>query len=262
MPLALKLALAPLLVAQAIATRRRARVLPEADGPREGRLGASHGPALKLLIAGDSSAAGVGVAHQRHAVSGYLTRVLHERLDIPIEWALRARSGLTTLQLHELLKAEPAPPADVAVVISGVNDVIGQVPTRCAVRQREALASWLLSERRARHVLFAPLPPIHRFPLLPQPLRRVMGEDARRHDEALAHWAARRENVSHIGIALELDADVMAEDGFHPGEPVYRICGTALALHIADDVWLALTAGPGDEVHRARQGNTTGGNWT
>ena len=37
--LALKVALAPLLVAQAIATRRRAPVLPEAAGPRDGILG-------------------------------------------------------------------------------------------------------------------------------------------------------------------------------------------------------------------------------
>ena len=40
MSLALKLVLAPLLVVQAVATRRRALVLPEAEGPREGRLGA------------------------------------------------------------------------------------------------------------------------------------------------------------------------------------------------------------------------------
>jgi hypothetical protein len=29
---------------------------------------------------------------------------------------------------------------------------------------------------------------------------------------------------------------VMAADGFHPGEPVYRICGTAIAEHIAQRV--------------------------
>ena len=39
MPLAAKLLLSPLLVMQAVATRRRALVLPEADGPRTGRCG-------------------------------------------------------------------------------------------------------------------------------------------------------------------------------------------------------------------------------
>ena len=251
MSLAVKLVLSPLLVAQAISTRRRALVLPEADGPRDGRVGKGPGPALRILIAGDSSAAGVGVAQQRDAVSGHLARTLHARLGVPVEWLLRARSGLTTRQVHALLRDEPPPAVDVAVVITGVNDVIDQVPSQRALRQRAALADWLLAGRRARHVLFAPLPPIDRFPLLPQPLRRVMGADARRHDAALARWAAAREYVSHIEIGLELGPDVMAADGFHPGEPVYRICGEALASHIAGEIWPALTVAASDEARRA-----------
>ncbi len=232
MSLALKLALAPLLVAQAVATRRRAPVLPEAAGPRQGRLGSGE-PVLRLLIAGDSSAAGVGVAHQDQALAGTLTRELHRRSASALEWALHARSGLTTQQVHALLRAEAPWPADLAVVLSGVNDVIDQIPPGRAVLHREALADWLLAERGVAHVVFAPLPPVHRFPLLPQPLRKVLGDDARRHDEALARWAATRRDVSHLAIAFDLTAEAMASDGFHPGEPVYRACGEALAAHLA-----------------------------
>ena len=237
MSLALKLVLAPLLVAQAVATRRRALVLPEAAGARSGRVGAGRGPALRLLIAGDSSAAGVGVADQEVAVAGHLSRALAEHIAAPVEWTLRARSGLTTQGVHRLLRDEPSAPVDVAVVITGVNDVVDQVPAWRAVAHRQALAEWLLAGERARHVLFAPLPPIGRFPLLPEPLRRVLGADAERHDAAQARWAAGRADVSHIPIPLELGADVMAADGFPPGEPVYRSCGEALARHIAEDVW-------------------------
>jgi lysophospholipase L1-like esterase len=232
MSLALKLVLAPVLVAQAVRTRKRAPKLPEAAGPRQGRVGQG-GSALRVLIAGDSSAAGVGVAHQDQALAGHLSRALHLRTARPVHWALQARSGLTTQQVMALLRAHQPEPADVAVVLSGVNDVIELVPTRRAVQLRAALADWLLAEGRARHVVFAPLPPVHRFPLLPEPLRRVMGADARRHDAALARWAATRRDVSHIEIALDLGPEHMADDGFHPGEPVYRICGEALAAHIA-----------------------------
>ncbi|HEY3634567.1 MAG TPA: SGNH/GDSL hydrolase family protein [Caldimonas sp.] len=230
--LAVKVALAPLLVAQAIATRRRAPVLPEADGERDGVVG-SGDRALRVLVAGDSSAAGVGVARQDQAVVGHLVRALHRDTGRPVAWALRARAGLTTRGVHALLLAAPPFAADVAVVITGVNDVIDQVPTRRAVRERAALADWLLGTAGVRHVVFAPLPPMHRFPLLPEPLRRVMGGDARRHDAALARWAATRSDVSHAGFAVELDAAGMASDGFHPGEPVYRACGEALAAHVA-----------------------------
>ena len=191
---------------------------------------------MRVLIAGDSSAAGVGVAHQDQSVAGYLTRALHQRGARPVHWALHARSGLTTRQVHELLQAERPAAADVAVVITGVNDVIDQVPSGRAVQHRVALADWLLGERLALHVLFAPLPPIHHFPLLPQPLRRVMGDDARRHNAAIQRWAATRSDVSVATIALALGADSMASDGFHPGEPVYRVCGEALGRFIADEL--------------------------
>ena len=233
MSFALKLVLSPLLVAQAVGTRKRAPMLPEAAGPREGRLGEG-ASALRLLIAGDSSAAGVGVAHQDQAFAGHFTRTLHRRTGRALRWRLRARTGLTTQQVHAMLQAAPPPAADIAVVLTGVNDVIDLVTPRRAVLRRMALADWLLATGLAREVVFAPLPPIHQFPLLPQPLRRVMGDDARRHDDAMARWAATCRDVFHVPVDLQLAPAAMAADGFHPGEPVYRACGEALARFVAD----------------------------
>lgn len=233
MSLAHKLVLWPLLMAQAAGTRKRTPTLPEAQGPREGKLG--EGPAgWRVLIAGDSSAAGVGVSHQDHAFAGHFTRTLHRRSGRPLRWRLRARSGLTTQEVADMLRAEPPPAADVVIVLSGVNDVIELVTPRRAVAQREALAAWLLDTGAARHVVFAALPPIHQFPLLPQLLRRVMGDDARRHDDALARWAATRAGVFHVPVNLQLSPAAMAADGFHPGEPVYRACGETLARFVAE----------------------------
>jgi len=236
MSLALKLVLAPVLVAQAVSTRKRAPLLPEAAGPRQGHEGQGDARVedlLRVLIVGDSAAAGVGVAHQRQALSGHLARALHAHSARPVQWALHARSGLTTRQVHELLRAEATPPAELAVVVTGVNDVIDMVSPRRAITHRTALADWLLAERGVAHVLFTPLPPLHRFPLLPQPLRGVMGRDALAHNEALRRWAATRRDVSCVSIDFELQPDWMASDGFHPGEPVYRVCGEAIAAHIA-----------------------------
>ena len=232
MSIALKLVLSPVLVAQAVATRKRTPALPEAAGPREGRLGS--GPhALRVLIAGDSSAAGVGVRSQDEAFAGHFTRALHRRSRRALRWWLRARSGLTTQQVHQMLRLAPLPVADVAIVLSGVNDVINLVAPLRAVEHRAALADWLLGEGRARVVLFGPLPPINQFPLLPQPLRRVMADDARRHDDAMASWAGTRRNVFHVPIMLQLSPAAMSHDGFHPGEPVYRACGETLARFVA-----------------------------
>jgi lysophospholipase L1-like esterase len=240
MSLTAKLLLSPLLVAQAVAARVRLPRLPEAEGARAGECG--RGPLLRLLILGDSSAAGVGVAQQRDALSGHLSRSLAAQCGARVQWQLLARSGVTSAQCLLLLEAEPPASADIAVVVLGVNDVIGQVPSRRAVQAREAIANRLRNRHGVAHVVFAPLPPVRRFPGLPQPLRWIAGADAQRHDAAVARWAASREDVSHVPIDLPLNRGVMAGDGFHPGEPVYRVCGVALAEHIAAHIWPRLLA--------------------
>jgi lysophospholipase L1-like esterase len=238
MSLSLKLALAPLLVAQAVATRARLPRLPEAAGAREGQVG--RGRPLRLLIAGDSSAAGVGVAHQRDALAGHLARTLASEARAALHWRLVARSGVTSAQCIALLDeahAQAPLQADLAIVVLGVNDVVDQVPSQRAVAAREALANRLRNRHGVAHVAFAPLPPVHRFPGLPQPLRWIAGADARRHDDALRAWATRRDDVSYVAIDYALEAQAMADDGFHPGAEVYRACGEAIARHLA--AWLA-----------------------
>lgn len=235
MSLTVKLMLSPLLVAQAVATRSRLPRLPEAGGARRGETG--RGPLLRLLVAGDSSAAGVGVVTQRQALASQLAARLAESAGLRVRWQLQARSGLTSQQTLQLLRAEPPAPADVAVIVTGVNDVVDQVPSHRAVAAREALANWLRNAQGVLHVVFAPLPPIHAFPGLPQPLRWVAGADARRHNAALVAWAATRNDVSCVDMAMPLDPSSMASDGFHPGAPVYRYCADAIARHIATEVW-------------------------
>ena len=233
--LPVKLVLSPLLVAQAVRTRARMPKLAEPKGRRAGVVGS--GPRLRLLIAGDSSAVGVGVVSQRDALAGHMTRALAAGCGAEVHWQLLAKSGLTTAQTLHLLQRQPPAPADIAVIVTGVNDVVDQIPSHHAVAARESLANWLRNMTGVQHVVFAPLPPVRQFPGLPQPLRWVAGRDAERHDRAMAEWSASRNDVSHVAIDMNLDRGVMASDGFHPGEPVYRRCGTAIARHIATHLW-------------------------
>jgi lysophospholipase L1-like esterase len=231
MSLALKLALSPLLVWQAVRTRQRIPRLPEPEGPRRGVAG--QGRLLRLLVAGDSSAAGVGVALQQHALAAPLAQKLAERTGLRIEWQLLARAGLSTAQTLQLMRRECVR-ADIAVIVTGVNDVVEQVPSQRAVREREALATWLLHHGGARHVAFLPLPPVHRFHGLPQPLRWVAGADARRHNRRLRDWAQTPgDAVSLVDVDVPMNRGMMASDGFHPGEKAYRYIAQAVAVHLA-----------------------------
>jgi len=240
MSLVAKLALSPLLAAQAVLLRRRLPRLPEAAGRREGVAGdAATAAPLRLLIAGDSSAAGVGVGTQDDALAGQLMRQLLARGLHGLHWRLVARSGVTTEQLIDLLLQAAPLHADLAVIVTGVNDLMDQVPSRRAVQARERLANMLRNGHGVRHVAFCPLPPLHQFSSLPQPLRWLAGADARRHNTALRHWVGTRGDVSHVPLNLRLNRGVMASDGFHPGEPVYR----QVAIVLADHIHAHLTAG-------------------
>jgi lysophospholipase L1-like esterase len=193
------------------------------------------GPGLSLLILGDSSAAGVGVDHQRDALAGQLSRGLAAQLGAPVRWQLCARSGANTAQALALV--DQAAPADVAVVVSGVNDVVDQVRPARALQQREALVAALQRRAGVRHVVMTAVPPMDRFAGLPQPLRWLAGRDAAAHEAALRGWVAVQPQVSHLPFNLPLDdATLLARDGFHPGAPLYRLWGQALAAHIAEAV--------------------------
>ena len=233
MTLAIKIALAPLLLAQGRWARRHIPRLPEPPGEREGVVGRG-GDTWRVLVVGDSSAAGVGVADQRDALALPLARALAVRAAARVAWRLVARSGVTTVQALALVQDQPRWHADVAVVVTGVNDVIDQVSPARAVAARAALRDWLVRECAVRHIVFTPLPPMGHFAGLPQPLRCVMGLDARRHDRALQRWVVRQPDVSQLFLHLPPDAALLASDGFHPGAPVYRQWAQALAEHIQE----------------------------
>lgn len=221
--LPLRLALAPILVPQALGVRRRALVLPEAAGPRQGVVG--QGPRLNLLILGDSSAAGVGATHQGEALAGRLVAELAR--DFTVQWQLEARTGATSAQTLARLKRLETGPLDAAVTALGVNDLTRQVPLGRWRAQQDAIAQEL-AQRGAAIVLRTGVPPMARFPLLPRPLRDVLGAQARRFNAALAADSGPGRAMLPFD-AVPLDPGLMAADGFHPGPALYALWAQALA---------------------------------
>ncbi|MEZ5715775.1 MAG: SGNH/GDSL hydrolase family protein [Paracoccaceae bacterium] len=224
----LTLALSPLLLAQALHVRRNALILPEPPGPRAGTAGS--GPALDLLILGDSSAAGVGAGHQNTALSGQLTDILGETHRV--DWRLEARTGATSATALARLETLPARPFDAALVILGVNDVTRFVSTRRFLARRQAIHNLLRDRFGVTRIVASGLPPMGHFPLLPQPLRATLGRRAARLDTALARFCA-QDGSTHLPLDLPYDPAYVAPDGFHPSETAYATWARMLAPLIA-----------------------------
>jgi len=225
-----KVLLGPLLIWQGRRVRATALRLPEAAGERS-----QGGGALRLLIVGDSSAAGVGAAHQDEALAGCLARALATRLGQPVGWQLVATSGHRSAQALAALQAADVAAADVLVTSLGVNDVVDQVPSGDALAALDAIDALARERAGVRLSLHCAAPPMQRFPLLPQPLRWFFGWQAARFNAALVaqtQGQARR-HVVHLPEAMQRDAAaLMAIDGFHPGPRGYALWAEALADRI------------------------------
>jgi lysophospholipase L1-like esterase len=227
--------LGPLLFAQASRLRRTALELPEASGAREGYAGTSR-LLLRLLIAGDSSAAGVGAPTQDQALAGQVARELARRVGARVRWQLVAASGARSEDVLHMLMRGRLHRADVGIVIVGVNDITKEVPLQQALRKRGQIVAVMRKRAGVRHVLFPALPELERFPSLPQPLAWYAGRHARRNNAAQAAWATGQAGASHVAMDGVLDPALMADDGFHPGPRLYAKVARRLAAHIKNEV--------------------------
>jgi lysophospholipase L1-like esterase len=232
------LLLAPVLLRQGARVRERTPVLPEAAGDRSGRAGAAEGVPLRLLVVGESTAAGVGVAHQRDGIAARLAAGIARRHGRPVTWAVSARTGATARATERELVRTVAGDQDLVVVILGVNDTV-RLHSRRHWRGQLTRILDVLQSRLATggHVVLAGVPDLGAFPALPQPLRAVLGWHARALDDELQSLASRRSGVVHVP-SPELTDEAFAEDGFHPDADAYA----RWAHHLADSVAPGSTA--------------------
>ncbi len=207
--------------------------LPEPEGSRGGVTGSGQ-LALRLLVAGDSSAVGVGAPTQEEGFALALVRSLAFRLRSSVQWQLIGQMGLTSEGVHQKLTSSSIEPADVAVVTLGANDITSEVPIRRALEHRREIADYLRTSLSVKHVIFPGLPEIQRFPAIPQPLAWYAGLHARRNNRMQARWARSQQYVHHADITGIARAELMATDGYHPAPALYALIAERLTVFIAE----------------------------
>lgn len=229
--IAARITLFPFLAYQGHVTRKRALFLPDPSGRREGITG--HGPDLHLLIAGDSSAAGVGTSHQEEALLGHMRKRLCQTNTV--HWWLDAKTGSTTQETYQRLLNRPAQKVDIVSVSLGVNDITGLVPLPVWLARYNNLLNLLQNKFEADVICVNGIPRMEYFPLLPQPLRWVLGAQARRFDRYLRRLVARRPECRFVELDFTPDHTLMSDDGYHPGPKIYAEWGRKVFRAIRAD---------------------------
>jgi lysophospholipase L1-like esterase len=234
---AMALVLAPVLLVQARRTARRTPRLDPASGADRGTV-AGAVPLLRLAVIGESTAAGVGAAEHERALPGFLAGALQRRSRRGVAWVVAGKNGATARRvgtdLVPALAAEQhgAPP-DIVVVTVGINDLMRRRPLKTWTADLTELIGALRGRYRDAEVIVAGMPPVHRFPALPQPLRLVMGGRARAMDRIMRE-VARANGAVHVPMDPDMAADRtrFASDGFHPSPDGYRAWADELAAAV------------------------------
>lgn len=165
-----------------------------------------------------------------------------QRDALRVDWQMAARTGLRTRDMAAALPvllqdrgptqvssletpARFAPDHfDLALVALGVNDATALQSTRAFRRDVQAFRKRLGEHYGVRRILWSGLPPVHRFPALPQPLRAVLGRKAMELDAVLREF-----ETDYVPMPARLDDAWIATDGFHPGPLAYEAWAAQLA---------------------------------
>lgn len=229
----------PFVLPQALAVRHTARRFAGADGPSEGLASTVQKPdslpvrTLRMLGIGDSIVAGVGASSTEKAFVGQTARALAELFGATVHWQALGKSGYNVAQVLQglvpVLHQQNSAQFDVIVMSVGVNDITSMTTTRTFRRALTLLLEALHAHSPSAVILLCGLPPMRKFPLLPQPLRAVMGLRA----EILDRTANRVIQQLPFAIHAQLDFDPtpsqFCEDGYHPNEASYAELGAYMA---------------------------------
>ncbi len=188
---------------------RNAIGLTEWERPRiDGLHGDGTGPAIRLLMAGDSTAAGFAVDQAEQTPGVMIARGVSAAAERPVRLRCTAVPGATSAHLAAQLEHARADEEDtrfdLAVIFIGANDVIRRVRPGNAVAQLREATHRLIS--RGTSVVVATCPDLGTVRPIGWPLRSV----ARRASRQLA--AAQTIAVTEAGGRTVSLSDLLTDD--------------------------------------------------
>jgi len=213
--------LAPVLLVQGRRLRRTIPRLPDAALPWAGQL---DGPApLRLLVLGDSTAAGVGSATQDEALPGYLAREFLARCGRGTTWRAVGHNGATARNvITQHLADATSEEFDVVFLTIGANDALGLRGRAAFSRDVRQIVDALRAASPDALILVSLMPRFDRFESLRNPVRWNLALHAASLDAGARASVGGMDNVFAIPKPPPYTATFWASDGFHPGPDGYR----------------------------------------
>jgi lysophospholipase L1-like esterase len=212
---------APVVAVQAWRLKRYTPRLADAAAPWSGT---EPGPdPIRLLVLGDSTAAGVGVASQADALPGNLARDIAAHTGRGVGWTAIGRNGATSGEvITEFVDEATASEYDIVFLSVGANDSL-TIRSRAAFgRDIRTLLSRLRAANPSALILMSSLPAFSRFVLLPNPLRFNLYLHSRSLESVARAAVATMPGVHMAPPPPPYTEGFFADDLFHPSAVGYR----------------------------------------
>jgi lysophospholipase L1-like esterase len=214
------------------------------------------GPAIKVALLGDSSAAGYGVERIVETPGAFFASGLAHEADRRVHLRTYARVGAQSSDLDgQVDKALPTDP-DLAVILIGANDVTHRVRPSQSVRYLAEAVRRLLEAEVS--VLVGTCPDLGTVKPIPPPLKQVARSMSRRLAAAQAIVVVEEGGVA-VSLASIIGPDFAAApavlfgpDQFHPSAEGYRALAEVLVPSALNALGFAE-----EEPHRRLQGEGT-----
>ncbi len=235
------LPIVPVLYFQGKQVRKRVPNLPEASG-MEGVSAEGTNGTFKVLLIGESTMAGVGVATNEEGFAGSLASALHLKLDKTVHWKVYAKSGYAAQRiLEEVLPTITTKEADLIVLGMGANDTLEiNTPYTWGKYVKEILSA-LQKQFPTTPIAFANMPPVNDFEALTPLLQVTLGNLSFLLKEELEVIVSEYPSVYFDNRLLAIESWIKGKDtskplpklfsdGVHPSKYSYQIW----ASHFAD----------------------------
>ena len=213
---------APFLYLQGKYVRRKIGRLPDASGETKGKVGTEK-PFAKLLIIGESTAAGVGARTHETGLAGNFSKFLSAKVSKSIEWQVIGKSGITVKEtIHELVPKIPNEKFEYILVALCGNEVLKLRSPHTFRRDMKKLLGILKEKHEGATFFITNAPAVRLSPILPFPIKQILGHLSALHDRNAQEFTAEMQNVFYFNQPTYVPADFFA-DGIHPSEKGYEV---------------------------------------
>ena len=212
----------PQVLVQAGVLKREVPRLPNAARPWRGAEEGSD--PIRLLVLGDSTAAGVGVDSMDEALPGHLARAIRRYTDRGVSWRAVGENGATTRDIvTDFLDEALSEPADLVFLTIGANDAIHARTTVAFRRDLRRLLTALSTAMPDALILLSSLPVFGLFPIFPEPLRTTLFRHSRNLERVARSLIARDQRWMMLrNDPPPYGRDFFSTDHFHPSAAGYR----------------------------------------